>query len=124
MYRQMKDVKLAVIGLGYVGLPLLVEFAKQFACIGFDIQQKRITELKSGKDNTNELTTDELLAAKDVVYTCDSSTLKEANVFIVTVPTPIDKQKRPDLTPLEKASVTVGRALSKGDVVIYESTVY
>ena len=124
MYRQMKDVKLAVIGLGYVGLPLLVEFAKKFSCIGFDIQQKRITELKAGKDNTNELTSDELLEAKDVIYTCDSSTLKAANVFIVTVPTPIDKQKRPDLTPLEKASSTVGKALSKGDVVIYESTVY
>ena len=124
MYRQMKDVKLAVIGLGYVGLPLLVEFAKKFHCIGFDIQQKRITELNSGVDNTNELNKEELSEAKNVIYTCDSAALNEANVFIVTVPTPIDKQKRPDLTPLEKASVTVGKALKKGDVVIYESTVY
>jgi UDP-N-acetyl-D-galactosamine dehydrogenase len=120
----MKDVKLAVIGLGYVGLPLLVEFAKKFSCVGFDIQQKRIAELKAGDDHTNELSKDELLAAKDVTYTCDASALKEANVFIVTVPTPIDKQKRPDLSPLEKASSTVGKVLSKGDVVIYESTVY
>lgn len=124
MYRQMKDVKLAVIGLGYVGLPLLIEFAKKFSCIGFDIQQKRIAELIAGLDHTNELSRDELLAANDVTYTCDSAALTEANVYIVTVPTPIDKQKRPDLTPLEKASSTVGKALSKGDIVIYESTVY
>ncbi len=119
MYRQMKDVKLAVIGLGYVGLPLLIEFAKKFSCIGFDIQQKRIAELIAGLDHTNELSRDELLAANDVTYTCDSAALTEANVYIVTVPTPIDKQKRPDLTPLEKASSTVGKALSKGDIVIY-----
>jgi UDP-N-acetyl-D-glucosamine/UDP-N-acetyl-D-galactosamine dehydrogenase len=124
MFREINDVKLAVIGLGYVGLPLLVEFAKKFDCIGFDILQKRIIDLRAGIDATNELTPEELEAAKRISYTWDTNDLKKANVFIVTVPTPVDKQNRPDFTPLEKSSETVGKILKRGDVVIYESTVY
>lgn len=119
-----KDLKLAIIGLGYVGLPLAVEFGKNRSVIGFDINQKRINELKAGRDDTLESTENELRDAKYLAYTTNPEDLKAANCFIVTVPTPIDSHKRPDLTPLIKASETVGQVLKQGDLVIYESTVY
>lgn len=112
-----------MIGLGYVGLPLLVAFGKKYPCVGFDIQENRISQLREGIDKTNEMTSEEL-AAVDVTYSSEPSDLEDCNVFIVTVPTPIDKQNRPDLTPLQSASRLVGSALNEGDVVIYESTVY
>ncbi len=124
MHRQMKDVRLAVIGLGYVGLPLLIEFAKKFPATGYDIHQQRIDELTRGLDVTNEMTPEELMAATNARYSSDLAALRDANVYIVTVPTPIDQQKRPDFGPLEKASTAVGGVLKQGDVVIYESTVY
>jgi len=106
-----------------VGLPLLVAFGKKYPCVGFDIQENRISQLREGIDKTNEMTSEEL-AAVDVTYSSEPSDLEDCNVFIVTVPTPIDKQNRPDLTPLQSASRLVGSALNEGDVVIYESTVY
>ena len=115
---------IAVIGLGYVGLPLAVEFGMKFDTIGFDINQPRIEELEKGFDRTLELTTEKLTSSKRISFTSDMAELKEANIYIVTVPTPIDKNKRPDLTPLYKASETVGKVLSEGDIVIYESTVF
>ncbi len=115
---------IAIIGLGYVGLPLAVEFGKTRPAIGFDINRKRIAELKGGEDHTLEVTSQELTHAKHLSFTTDIIELKAAQVFIVTVPTPIDSANRPDLTPLVKASETVGKFLKKGDVVIYESTVY
>jgi UDP-N-acetyl-D-galactosamine dehydrogenase len=115
---------IAIIGLGYVGLPLAVELGKKRVVIGFDINTKRILELESGQDHTLEVLPDELKQAKYLTYTADITQLKLAQVFIVTVPTPIDAANRPDLTPLVSASETVGKALKKGDVVIYESTVY
>ena len=118
------DKKIAIIGLGYVGLPLAVEFGKTRSVIGFDINTKRIAELEDGQDHTLEVTPEELANAKFLAYTANSDVLKSASIFIVTVPTPIDQANRPDLTPLIKASETVGKALKKGDVVIYESTVY
>lgn len=118
------DTPIAVIGLGYVGLPLAVEFGKKRSVIGFDINADRIAELKSGHDQTRETSAEELAEATYLRLTSDPADLTEAKVFIVTVPTPIDAHKRPDLTPLLKASETVGRALKTGDIVIYESTVY
>jgi UDP-N-acetyl-D-galactosamine dehydrogenase len=118
------NIKLAVIGLGYVGLPLAVEFAKKRPVIGFDIQIKRIKELKSGIDKTLEVTKDELQDLKQLILTTDKKCLKSVNCYIVTVPTPIDLYKKPDFKPLLMASEIIGRALNKGDVVIYESTVY
>lgn len=115
---------LAIIGLGYVGLPLAVEFGKKYSVIGFDVNESRITELKSGIDRTLEVEEKELGLAEHLHYTSNSVDLKGAQIFIVTVPTPIDGANRPDLTPLIKASQTVGHALKKGDIVIYESTVY
>lgn len=115
---------IAVIGLGYVGLPLAVEFGKHRSIIGFDINSKRIAELKSNIDHTLEVSPEELKESKHIVYSDQAEDLKKANYFIVTVPTPIDSYNQPDLTPLLKASETVGRALKKGDIVIYESTVY
>ncbi len=120
----LKTTKLAVIGLGYVGLPLAVEFAKKFPVTGFDINQSRINELKSGTDSTLELNTKELSHAAQLQYTCDIDELKSCNVYIITVPTPVDRHKNPDLSPLIKASEMLGSVISKGDVVIYESTVY
>lgn len=117
-------IKLAIIGLGYVGLPLAVEFGKVRTVVGFDINQKRIDELKSGTDFTLETTREELKAATYLTYTTNVDDLRECNCFIVTVPTPIDEHKRPDLAPLIKASETVGKVLKKGNIVIYESTVY
>jgi UDP-N-acetyl-D-galactosamine dehydrogenase len=115
---------IAIIGLGYVGLPLAVEFGKHRAVIGFDIKPDRIAALKDGKDATREVTADELKLSPHLTLTSDPDDLKHATIFIVTVPTPIDAHKRPDLTPLLHASETVGRALKHGDIVIYESTVY
>ncbi len=119
-----QDIKLAVIGLGYVGLPLAVEFGRVRSVVGFDINKKRINELTLGNDITLETTSEELRAAQQLTYTTNIDDLKKCNCFIVTVPTPIDEYKRPDLTPLIKASETVGKVLKKGDIVIYESTVY
>jgi len=119
-----KKLRIAVIGLGYVGLPLAVEFARKRAVIGFDISKKRVEELQAGFDSTLEVSTEELAEATHLEYTANRERLKEANFFIVTVPTPIDEHKRPDLTPLVKASETISAALKEGDVVVYESTVY
>jgi UDP-N-acetyl-D-galactosamine dehydrogenase len=116
--------KIAIIGLGYVGLPLAVEFGKTRAVIGFDINQTRIDALREGRDSTLEVSDDELGEAAHLSFTTDPADLAEANIYIVTVPTPIDAHKRPDLTPLIKASETLGRVLKRGDIVIYESTVY
>jgi UDP-N-acetyl-D-galactosamine dehydrogenase len=131
MLKSVSTSKIAVIGLGYVGLPLAAAFAAKYSVIGFDINQKRINELRTGLDRTLELDESELLAVTKCLENetglfCTNNTeeLIDCNVFIVTVPTPTDKNNRPDLTPLYKASETVGRALKKGDVVIYESTVY
>ena len=120
----LSEIKLAIIGLGYVGLPLAVEFGRKRSVIGFDINQSRIEELKSGNDFTLEITQEEHAAAKHLTYTTNIEDLRACNCFIVTVPTPIDEHKRPDLTPLVKASETIGKVLKKGDIVIYESTVY
>ena len=121
---QLSDLKIAIIGLGYVGLPLAVEFGKQLPVVGFDIQQKRIQELQSGQDHTLEVSSEELKQAIHLSYSANLDDLRSSNFFIVTVPTPIDEFKQPDLTPLVKASETLGKALKKGDIVIYESTVY
>ncbi|WP_298013531.1 Vi polysaccharide biosynthesis UDP-N-acetylglucosamine C-6 dehydrogenase TviB [uncultured Castellaniella sp.] len=119
-----QDVRLAVVGLGYVGLPLAVEFGKQRDVLGFDINTRRVEELRSGRDHTLEVSGPELAEAERLRYSSDPAELASANVFIVTVPTPIDQYKQPDLTPLERASETIGRILKRGDIVIYESTVY
>ncbi len=116
--------KLAIIGLGYVGLPLAVEFGKKFETVGFDINKERIEELEKGYDRTLEVDSENLKSAKKLSFTTKLEDIKDANIYIVTVPTPIDSFKRPDLTPLLKASETVGKVLKKGDIVIYESTVY
>lgn len=115
---------IAIIGLGYVGLPLAVEFGKQHKVIGFDINPARVAELQSGQDHTLECSPQELQAATHLEYSSNPQDLERAQVYIVTVPTPVDHAKRPDMTPLVKASETVGKALKAGDVVIYESTVY
>ena len=120
----MNSKKIALIGLGYVGLPLAVEFGKKRSVIGFDINQHRINDLKNGIDSTLETTSEELKDAVHLSYTTNLEDIKDCTIFIVTVPTPIDKHKRPDLTPLEKSSEAVGSILKKGDIVIYESTVY
>lgn len=121
---QFADLKIAIIGLGYVGLPLAVEFGKKVPVIGFDIYQKRISELKNGQDHTLEVSPEELKQATQLSYTASLEELKDCNFFIVTVPTPIDDYKQPDLTPLVKASTSIGKVLKKGDIVVYESTVY
>ena len=120
----LQEVKLAVIGLGYVGLPLAVEFGKHRAVVGFDINNSRIEALQAGHDATLEVSDVELKQAEMLTYTAKLEDLKACNVFIVTVPTPIDEHKQPDLTPLIKASESIGKVLKKGDIVIYESTVY
>lgn len=117
-------ISIAIIGLGYVGLPLAVEFGKRRPVIGFDINQERIAELRAGYDQTLEVSAEELSGAEHLSFSSDPAELRAATTFIVTVPTPIDAHKRPDLTPLLKASETVGAALKPGDTVIYESTVY
>jgi len=116
--------KIAIIGLGYVGLPLAVEFGKKMEVVGFDINQSRIAELQSGIDSTLEVDEAELKQASKLSYTANPEDVRDCNVYIVTVPTPIDEHKRPDLTPLEKASETIGRLLKPNDIIIYESTVY
>lgn len=121
---KLNNIKLSIIGLGYVGLPLAVEFGRKRSVIGFDINQRRIDELRTGNDLTLETTKEELSEAKYLSYTTSINDLHSSNCYIITVPTPIDEYKRPDLTPLIKASETVGEVLKKGDIVIYESTVY
>lgn len=121
---QLSELKIAIIGLGYVGLPLAVEFGKKVPVVGFDIHQKRIDELKSSQDHTLEVSPEELAQSTQLSYSANLDDLKSCNFFIVTVPTPIDEYKQPDLTPLVKASESIGRVLSQGDVVVYESTVY
>ncbi len=132
----MSSIKIAIIGLGYVGLPLAVEFAKKYPVIGFDIKQDRVSDLKQGLDATLEITTEELTTVlcdtnpfnpdnpTGLYITTDPGELATANYYIVTVPTPTDKNNRPDLTPLLKASETIGKVLKPNDIVIYESTVY
>ena len=119
---QLSETKIAVIGLGYVGLPLAVEFSKKFPTIGFDINTKRVDSLNTGTDYTLEVTDSEMGKAlqRGLILSTDINVIKSANVYIVTVPTPIDEFKAPDLTPLRKASEMLGKIISKGDVVIYE----
>ena len=120
----LRGTRIGVVGLGYVGLPLAVEFGRRYPTTGFDINAARVAALSRGRDATLEVSREELKAATRLTYTSDLKNLKRCNAYIVTVPTPIDQYKRPDLTPLQGASDTVGRVLSKGDVVVYESTVY
>ncbi len=132
----MKNPKIAIIGLGYVGLPLAVEFARKYQVVGFDINQARVDELKQNKDHTLETSSEDLESvnlsslkelknnSKGLWLTTNLDELKDANFYVVTVPTPVDKNHRPDLTPLYKASQSIGKILSKGDIVVYESTVY
>ncbi|MGH8414276.1 MAG: nucleotide sugar dehydrogenase, partial [Gammaproteobacteria bacterium] len=115
--------KLAVIGLGYVGLPVAVAFGRKGRVIGFDINEQRLTELRAGSDRTREVTADEL-SSTDIVYTNDIKVLRQADFHIVAVPTPVDEANQPDLDPVLKASASVGKALKHGDIVVYESTVY
>jgi UDP-N-acetyl-D-galactosamine dehydrogenase len=119
-----ENTRIAIIGLGYVGLPLAVEFGKKYPTVGFDINTHRVEELKSGVDHTLETESHELQAAVKLIYTTSMEDLREATVFIVTVPTPIDEHKQPDLTPLQKASETLGKVIKKGDIAVFESTVY
>tara|TARA_Y100000768_G_scaffold374886_1_gene345081 strand:+ start:6362 stop:7663 length:1302 start_codon:yes stop_codon:yes gene_type:complete len=118
------DAKIAIIGLGYVGLPLAVEFSKLYKTIGFDLNKKRISELKNSHDKTNELSKEQLNDAKKLKYTSNVNDIEDYNIFIVTVPTPIDSNKDPDLSMLKDASNSIGSVLKNGDVVIYESTVF
>jgi UDP-N-acetyl-D-glucosamine/UDP-N-acetyl-D-galactosamine dehydrogenase len=120
----LRKCRIGVVGLGYVGLPLAVEFGKHFDTTGFDVKAGRIAELKAGRDSTLEVSRAELKSSTQLKFTTDLADMKRCQVFIVTVPTPIDEYKRPDLTPLVKASESVGKVLKKNDVVIYESTVY
>jgi UDP-N-acetyl-D-galactosamine dehydrogenase len=122
--RNLSNVKLGVVGLGYVGLPLAVEFGKHYDTVGFDINSVRVKELSGGKDHTLEVGEAELATAKRLRYTDKLEEIAACNTYIVTVPTPVDKHNRPDLTPLIKASETLGKIIKRGDVVIYESTVY
>ncbi|KZW95462.1 Vi polysaccharide biosynthesis UDP-N-acetylglucosamine C-6 dehydrogenase TviB [Aeromonas veronii] len=120
----MRNLSIGIIGLGYVGLPLAVEFGKKYPVVGFDINTTRLVELSKGNDSTLEVEDQELAEAKHLTYSSSLDDLKACNVFIVTVPTPINQHKQPDLTPLIKASETIGKVLKQGDIVIYESTVY
>ncbi|HET7331901.1 Vi polysaccharide biosynthesis UDP-N-acetylglucosamine C-6 dehydrogenase TviB [Dyella sp.] len=122
--RKLENTRLAIIGLGYVGLPLAVEFGKHYDTIGFDIKKARIDELRAGHDNTLEVSPAELAESTHLRFSAELADLTDRNTYIVTVPTPIDSAKRPDLTPLIKASEALGKVLAKGDVVVYESTVY
>src|SRR6476659_4720129 len=121
---ELKNVRVGIIGLGYVGLPLAVYMTRHFPVLGFDVNQARVGELAKGRDRTGEVTDEEFAAARTLSFTADTEALRDCNFYIVTVPTPIDEAKRPDLTALIRASETVGRVLSPGDVVVYESTVY
>ena len=122
--RSTSDLRLAVVGLGYVGLPLSVEFAKTRPVIGFDINERRIAELRQGRDVTRELSSEELAEGKHLTFTTRPADIADCNFFIVTVPTPVSEDKRPDLGPCLAASATIGKVLKKGDIVVYESTVY
>lgn len=119
-----QNSRIAVIGLGYVGLPLAVEFGKKYPTVGFDINKSRVEELKGGEDHTLEVSSSELGEADSLEFSCDINELRDSNVYVVTVPTPIDEHHQPDLTPLKKASEVLGKVVAKGDVIIYESTVY
>lgn len=121
---QIENAKIAILGLGYVGLPLALAFSKYYPTIGFDIQEERVAELKQGKDSTREVDEAELALAENLQFTCSEEELKATNVLIVTVPTPIDDHRQPDLTPLIRVSEMLGRVIRQGDLVIYESTVY
>lgn len=121
---QIENLKIAIIGLGYVGLPLAAEFGKYRPVVGFDINKKRVDELKNGNDFTLEVSSDDLKKATNLSYTTELDGIKDCNFYIVTVPTPIDDNKAPDLKPLESASKSVGEVIKKGDIVVYESTVY
>lgn len=121
---KLEQIKIAVIGLGYVGLPLAVEFGKKYLTVGYDINQKRIDELKAGEDRTFEVDNQELISATRLSYASQLVDVADCNCYIITVPTPVDKHNRPDLSPLIKASEAVGKVIKKNDVVIYESTVY
>jgi UDP-N-acetyl-D-galactosamine dehydrogenase len=118
------DKTIAIIGLGYVGLPLAVEFGKQRPVVGFDINPARIAALQGGHDHTQEVTREGLAQARHLAFTCHAADIAHCQVYIVTVPTPVDKANRPDLSPLIKASETVGQRLKPGDLVVFESTVY
>ncbi|MCG9729303.1 Vi polysaccharide biosynthesis UDP-N-acetylglucosamine C-6 dehydrogenase TviB [Shewanella sp. Isolate13] len=120
----LESLNIGIIGLGYVGLPLAVEFGKKYKTIGFDINDSRVCELREGKDSTLECTSDELVDAKLLEYTSSLEAIKDCNFYIVTVPTPIDDSNAPDLTPLKKASEALGKVISANDVVVFESTVY
>ena len=124
MIKNIKDISLSIVGLGYVGLPLAVEFGKKRPVVGFDINLERIKELKKGRDSTLETTNEELKKSKYLQLTSDTEEIAYCNCYIVTVPTPIDEHNQPDLIPLIKASETIGKILKKSDIVIYESTVY
>jgi UDP-N-acetyl-D-galactosamine dehydrogenase len=124
MNASLKDLRIGVIGLGYVGLPLAVEFGKKYPTLGFDINQARVNQLLSGHDSTLEVSDEELKDTPLMSYSFSVDDLKNCNVYIVTVPTPIDEHKQPDLTPLVKASAMLGKVVNKGDIIIYESTVY
>lgn len=121
---QKETIKICVIGLGYVGLPLAVEFGKHYSTVGFDLNTRRVDQLRQGRDVTLEVSEDELRSSGNISYTASEDDIRECNVFIIAVPTPIDLAKRPDLSALTGASATAGRALKSGDYVIYESTVY
>ena len=118
------NINIAIIGLGYVGLPLAIEFSKKYSVIGLDNNEDRIKDLKNGIDITGEVDADELNKVKTLNFTSNKNDLKNSNIFIVTVPTPIDEHKSPDLQPLKSASQTVGEFLTRGSYVIYESTVF
>ena len=124
MLPNFSDINISIVGLGYVGLPLAAEFGKKRPVLGFDINAARIAELQSGRDHTLEVSADELKEARQLRFSADPAALVACNFFIVTVPTPIDEHKQPDLTPLTKASETIGKVLKRGDIVVYESTVY
>jgi len=115
---------MAVIGLGYVGLPLAVEFGKKFDTVGFDMKKSRLESLRKGVDDTLEVDSPNLLAAEKLTFSDDPETLRDRDIIIVAVPTPVDQYNRPDLSPLYGASTTVGRVMKKGCIVVYESTVY
>jgi len=122
--RDFRELRIAVIGLGYVGLPLAVEFGKAFPTTGFDVKPARVAEIRAGRDSTREVSPEELSAARHLTATGDAADLAAADVYVVTVPTPIDRARQPDLSPLRRASEAVGAALRPGNTVIYESTVY
>lgn len=124
MKLDIKNCRIGILGLGYVGLPLAVEFGKQYPTVGFDLNTERVKELTSGIDSTLECSSEELVSSTNLTYSCELASLSDCNVIIVTVPTPIDEHKKPDLTPLIRASQMIGKIVKKDDVVIYESTVY